>query len=85
MFPSGDWDPGKKEPQELAAFITAQPRASYPEGRCWNKSVYNKGPTAGRRVSSVFRLAGPRQLVLGTEPETQARATAWSVVPVVTD
>lgn len=49
--------PGKQGPQEQATFISAQPRASHPEGRCCNKSMYRKVLQLGGRYISVFQQA----------------------------
>ena len=50
--------PGKQGPREQATFISAQPRASYPEVRCCSKSVYRKALWLGEgRYISVFQQA----------------------------
>lgn len=57
--------PEKQGSQEQATFISAQPRASYPEGRCCNKSVYTKVLQLGED-RSVFS-SKPKEAGFGAE------------------
>lgn len=82
MFPSGlgfSLYQENRDPRSKPLFIIAQPRASYPEGRSWNKSVQRKALQLGEEIAvfSGWQAQGGWRWGLSQRPRLGLQHGQW--------